>query len=52
MAINRITSHINAFNYFAGVTALLVPDNLKNAIHKACRYEPETNPTYADMIEH
>jgi transposase len=29
-----------------------VPDNLKSGVAKACKYEPELNPTYADMAEH
>ena len=45
-----IGSHVRAFRYFGGVTHLLVPDNLKSAINKACRYEPEVNRTYADMV--
>ena len=47
-----ISSHVRAFRYFGGVTRLLVPDNLKSAINKACRYEPEVNRTYADMVSH
>jgi transposase len=29
-----------------------VPDNLKSGVSKACKYEPELNPTYSDMAEH
>jgi len=29
-----------------------VPDNLKSGVSKACKYEPDLNPTYADMAEH
>jgi transposase len=29
-----------------------VPDNLRAGITKACRYEPDVNPTYADFVEH
>ena len=47
-----ISSHVRAFSYFGGVVALLVPDNLKSAINKACRYEPKVNSTYADLAEH
>ena len=36
----------------AVVSALLVPDNLKSAVHKSCRYEPDINPTYAEFIRH
>jgi transposase len=31
---------------------VLVPDNLKSGVSKACKYEPELNPTYSDMAEH
>jgi transposase len=31
---------------------VLVPDNLKSGVAKACKYEPELNPTYADMAQH
>jgi transposase len=47
-----VGSHVRAFEYFDGVPGKVVPDNLKAAVTKACRYEPETNRTYADMIEH
>ena len=47
-----IGSHVRAFAYFGGVTALLVPDNLKSCTTKACRYEPEINSTYAEMVVH
>jgi transposase len=30
----------------------VVPDCLKSAVSRACRYEPELNPTYADMASH
>lgn len=47
-----IASNRRMLEFFGGVPALIVPDNLKSAISKACRYEPDTNPTYADFIEH
>ena len=31
---------------------IVVPDCLKSAVSRACRYEPELNPTYADMASH
>jgi hypothetical protein len=31
---------------------LLVPDNLKGAVSKACRYEPMLNATYEDLTDH
>jgi transposase len=47
-----IGSHIRAFEFMGSVPALLVPDNLKAAIKKACRFEPEATSTYADMAHH
>lgn len=47
-----IGSHTNAFSFFAGVTKIVVPDNLKSGISKPCRYEPDINPTYHDMASH
>ncbi len=47
-----IASHQRMLEFFGGVPALIVPDNLKSAINRACRYEPEVNPTYADFIDY
>ena len=46
------SSHARAFGFFGGVSALVVPDNLRSAVCKACRYDPELNPTYAQMAAH
>jgi len=46
-----IGSHVRAFNYFGGVTEITVPDNLRSGVSKACRYEPDINPTYQDLAE-
>jgi len=47
-----VRSHSHAFEYFGCVPHVLVPDNLKSGVDKACRYEPELNPTYTEMAEH
>ncbi len=47
-----IGAHVRAFEYFRCAPRVLVPDNLKSGVSKACKYEPELNPTYADMAEH
>jgi transposase len=47
-----IASHARAFAYFGGVPWIVVPDNLKTGITKACFYEPDINPTYLDMANH
>jgi transposase len=47
-----IGSHTRAFSFFGGVTQLVVPDNLKSGVSKACFYEPDINPTYLDMANY
>ena len=47
-----IQSHINAFEFFGGTPQILVPDNLKSAVTKACRYEPVINESYQHMAQH
>jgi transposase len=50
--IDWIGAHTRAFEAIGGVPHLLVPDNAKVAIIKACFYEPQVNRTYADMAAH
>lgn len=45
-------SHRRAFEYFGGVPQILVPDNIKTGIRKACYYEPDLNISYAELAEH
>lgn len=45
-------SHARAFAFFGGVTELVVPDNLKSGVSRPCRYEPDLNPSYAEMAAH
>lgn len=47
-----IEAHIHAFEYFQGVPAIIVVDNLKSGVSRACRYDPDINPTYHDMAGH
>lgn len=47
-----ISAHVNMFNYFQGVTRIIVPDNLKTGVKKPCYYEPEIHPTYLEMANH
>lgn len=46
-----IGAHVRALNFFGGVPELLVPDNTKTAVAKACRYDPDLNPVYSDMAQ-
>lgn len=49
---NWIGSHMRAFEFFGGVTEVVVPDNLKSAVTHPSYYEPDLNPTYRDLGEH
>jgi transposase len=47
-----IGSHVRTFAFLGGVSELLIPDNLRSGVSKAHRYEPDLNPTYADLASH
>ena len=44
-----IASHVRTFAFFGGVPRMLVPDQLKSAVTRACRYDPDVNRTYAEL---
>lgn len=41
-----------ALAFFGGVPQLLVPDNAKVAVIKACHFDPQINRSYTDMARH
>jgi transposase len=47
-----IDSHTRTFAFIGGATAMVVSDNLRSGITKACFYEPAVNRTYAEMAAH
>ncbi|MBP2020209.1 transposase [Symbiobacterium terraclitae] len=47
-----IAAHCDALEFFGGAPEVIVPDNPKAGVTRACRYEPDLNPTYADMASH
>lgn len=47
-----LQSHVRTFEFFGGTPTMLVPDNLKSGVNKACRYDPELNPSYHQLAEH
>lgn len=49
---NWIAAHVNAYQYFGGVTRILVPDNLKTGVDRIECYAPVINKTYHEMAEH
>ena len=48
-----ITAHVHMYEYFGGVTRILVPDNCKTAvIHNNDWYNQQVNQVYYEMAEH
>ena len=47
-----VDAHTRMVGYYGGTTALWVPDQLKSAITRPCRYEPGVNRTYEDLAAH
>ena len=47
-----IGSHQRALEFYGGVPACIVPDNLKSGVTTACRYEPGINRSYQDFAAH
>jgi transposase len=47
-----IKLNTNALKYFNCAPKAIVPDNLKSAVTKACRYEPIINNTFIEFSEH
>jgi transposase len=44
--------HVEAFAFFGGVPARLVPDNLKTGVDKPDLYDPQINRSYAELAAH
>ena len=47
-----IGAHVRAFEFFGGAPALIVSDNLKSAVVRACFHEPGVNRSYTDIACH
>lgn len=47
-----IGAHLRTFEFLGGAPEILVPDNLKSGVNRACRYEPDLNRTYEEMAAH
>ena len=47
-----IGAHLRAFEFIGGTPEIVVPDNLKSGVTRACRYEPDLNRTYEEMAAH
>lgn len=49
---NWLLCHVHAYEYFGGVTRLLIPDNLKTGVVKNTRYDTILNKSYQEMAEY
>jgi transposase len=47
-----IGAHIRTFEFLQGVPKLVVPDNTRSGVSRACRYEPDLNRTYHELAMH
>ena len=45
-------AHVEAFAFFGGVPARLVPDNLKTGVDRPDLYDPKINRAYAELAAH
>ena len=49
---NWLICHVHAYEYFGGVTRVLVPDNLKTGVTANTRYETQLNESYRELAEY
>lgn len=49
---NWLLCHVHAYNYFGGVTRLLIPDNCRTATVSNTRYDTVLNRSYQELAEH
>jgi len=47
-----IRGNVASLNFFGVCPKIEVPDNLKAAVNKPCRYEPEVQPTFVEFSRH
>ncbi|WP_157129059.1 IS21 family transposase, partial [Nocardia amamiensis] len=45
-------AHVEAFAFFGGVPARLVPDNLRTGVARPDLYDPKINRSYAELAHH
>jgi transposase len=45
-------AHVAGFEFFGGVPARLVPDNLRTGVDRSDLYDPKINRSYAELAEH
>jgi len=50
--VDWVNVHVDAFEYFGGVTRAIVPDQLRSAVSTPDVYEPTINRTYTELARH
>jgi len=50
--LSWLRAHVAMFDYFGGCPEVVVPDNLKAGVTKACFYDPVINPSYQALADH
>ncbi|MPZ13491.1 MAG: IS21 family transposase [Chloroflexi bacterium] len=50
--VSWLNAHANALEFYRGSPRVVVPDNLKAGVTKACWYDPELNPSYLELARH
>lgn len=43
-----LASHVRALEFLGGAPRLVIPDNLRSAVSRTSRYDPDLNPSYAE----
>jgi len=49
---NWLKVQMHALEFYGGCPQLLIPDNTKTGVTRACIYEPDLNPTYQEFASH
>jgi transposase len=49
---NWLKVQVHALEFYEGCPRLLIPDNTKTGVTRACIYEPDLNPTYQEFAIH
>lgn len=49
---NWLESHRRMFEFYRGVSRVVVCDQLKNGVLKSHRYDPDLNPDYTELARH
>jgi transposase len=47
-----LSCHVHAFEFYGGCSEFVVPDNLRAAVTRPCRYDPDLNRAYAELAQH